>query len=189
MPFVTEIWWQDKKTRKIYKTRPTEKEMPNARILHGPYRRKQNRIVLEEGVFYLGAKHARWERYDKSNLLLDKKKFYKGYGKDAVLNYYDAEQKLPKEIIPMHNGVKDGEYLFFDSDGNLLVYGNYKDNVRIGTWINYYPNKKKLKEILYPKDPYQAGFISHTHREWNEKGKVSYDAKKDGFKDTLNAME
>ncbi|MDX2191130.1 MAG: hypothetical protein SFY32_14815 [Bacteroidota bacterium] len=179
-PYVRDIHWYHKKKRQIIIGPITEDDKPYARILHGPYMKRVGRKVIEEGIFYVGAKHGRWAKYDRNFILLDKKRFYKGWPTDSKVTYYDLDQKKPKEVVPIQWGSKEGDYLLFTEEGTLQLAGTYKDNVRIGIWTEYYPSKKKKKEIQYPKDPFVEDFEPYVIKEYNEKGKTTYDFRKDG---------
>jgi len=180
-PYVTDIYWYHLKKRQIINGPIDERDKKYAKIIHGPYIRRQGRKVLEEGIFYVGTKHGRWERYDRNFILLDKKRFYKGWPTDAEISYYDLNQQKPKEVIPIQWGRKEGNYYYFAENGTLLTTGVYKDNIKIGIWTEYHSAKRKKKETQYPKDPYSTvePFIL---KEYDAKGKVYYDFRKDGPK-------
>ena len=109
--FVPEIYVWDFSTGKIKKVRKIEEEKKkDYRILHGPYKRLYNGEVIEEGVFYIGTKNARWEKYDKKNILIGKTKYFHGWPKEAKIDYFDNERKRPREVIPYAYGVKEGDY-------------------------------------------------------------------------------
>ncbi|MDX2196662.1 MAG: hypothetical protein NW207_09615 [Cytophagales bacterium] len=186
--YTKDLYWYDRRKRmiKIGKIEPAD--MKNAKILHGPYLKKQGKKIMEEGIFFIGSKHGRWVKYDKNNLLVDKKRFYKGFATDSEITYYDIDQKKVKEVIPIQWGTKEGEYFYYDYDGNLLKYGLYKENARVGMWYEYFTNGKKKSEIQYPKDPFDKTTPPYVAREFSDKGKVLYDYRKHGAKpDSVNA--
>lgn len=185
-PYLKEVYWYNRKKRKIVFGPIPENEGKNAKLLHGPYLRRQGKIVLEEGIFYVGGKHGRWEKYDKNFILIDKKRFYKGFPTDAEISYFDLNNEKPKEIIPIQLGVKEGNYYKFDEQGNMIMQGVYKNDSKIGIWIEYHTNKKKKREIQYAKDAF-IDFKPFIIKEYDPKGKVLYDYKKDGpIPDSLN---
>ena len=185
--YIRDIYWYHKKKRVIMLSKIEEADKKYARILHGPYMRRQGRNLIEEGIYYVGSKHGRWVKYDKNFLLVDKRRFYKGWPTDAEITYYDTEQKKPKEVIPVQFGRKDGEYFFYSPEGILLTNGIYKENTKIGVWTEYHLNKKKKKETQYGKDPFAKDFKPYVMKEYNEKGKALYDFKKDAPKsDTVS---
>jgi hypothetical protein len=77
--FVRDIWWYDFTRREI---RKMGYDPNKGQLLHGPYKKMQGDIVLEEGIYYKGAKHGRWMKYDRQDLLEDKDKYYKGWPKE-----------------------------------------------------------------------------------------------------------
>lgn len=188
-PYIKDIYWFHKKKRAIFIGKIEEEDKPYAKLLHGPYMRRLGKILIEEGIYYVGAKHGRWVKYDKNYILLDKRKFYKGYPTEAEISYYDTEKKRPKEIIPILFGKKDGDYFYYSPNGDLLTSGFYKEDVKIGVWLEYYPNKKKKKETQYPKDPYVKDFETFIIKEYNEKGKVIYDYRKNSNKSDSSAIK
>jgi antitoxin component YwqK of YwqJK toxin-antitoxin module len=185
-PYVQDNHWFHKKKRKIFIGPIPKGEEKYAKILHGPYVRKEGRKILEEGIFYIGAKHGRWETYDKNFILLNKQRFYKGFPTDAEISYYDQQRKKPKEIVPIQLGIKEGNYYKFYEDGSIAMEGLYKQNVKVGVWIEFHPNKKKKREIQYAKDPFQD-FKPYIIKEYDAKGKLIYDYRKDGERaDSVN---
>ena len=78
--FVRDIYWYDFTRREVRRTATFDPS--KGVLLHGPYKRMQQGILIEEGIYYKGAKHGRWMKYDKQNLLDDKEKYYKGWPKE-----------------------------------------------------------------------------------------------------------
>lgn len=178
-PYVKEFYWYHRKKRKIMEGPIEPADQPYARIIHGPYVRRQGRKVLEEGIFYLGGKHGRWELYDRNNILIDKRKYYKGVPTEAQITYYDLNQEKPKEIIPIQLGCKDGKYYYFAEDGTILTLGQFKQDAAVGLWTEFYPNKRKKREIMYPREPF-IDTKPYVLKEFDTKGKLIYDSRKDG---------
>src|SRR5690606_24299056 len=103
----------------------------------GPYRRMIGGAVVEQGIFYVGTKHGRWEAYSDEktetfndqevsyNILLEKKKYYKGWTKESRVTYYDAARKKVKEVFPYENGKLHGTYYQFLENGQIFIKGRY----------------------------------------------------------------
>jgi antitoxin component YwqK of YwqJK toxin-antitoxin module len=173
--FVRDIWWYDFTRREI---RKTGYDPNKGQLLHGPYKKMQGEIVLEEGIYYKGAKHGRWMKYDRQNLLEDKDKFYKGWPKESIVTYYDPVEKTKvKEMIPVEYNEREGYYTMFHENGTLAVQGEYKWNEKIGEWVENYPNGKRKKIVAYPKEPFDKEVRPFVKREWDLKGKEIYSAK------------
>ena len=68
-PYAQEIHFFDKKSRKINRSRTIS---DNSLLLHGPYVKRLNNQVVEEGYFYYGLKQGRWVRLNRSDILQDK---------------------------------------------------------------------------------------------------------------------
>lgn len=180
-PYKKDVYWYHMKKRQIIMGPIEEADKRYAKILHGPYIRRQGRKVLEEGIYYKGGKHGRWEKYDRNFILIDKKRFYKGWPTDSEISYYDLNNEKPKEVIPIQWGRKEGTYYHFAEDGMLLATGQYKDDVKVGVWVEYHNPKRKKRETQYAKDPY-TDFTPYIIKEYDIKGKVTYDFRKDGPK-------
>lgn len=171
--FIKDIYVWDMLENKIIKVNNIDaKKIPQYKILHGPYKKEVNGVETELGAFYIGTKHARWEYYDKNFILIDKVKYYKGWPKDAQLSYYDSEQKKLKEVMPYEFGELNGDYYYFTEDGNILNEGQYLNGVKVGLWIEYFPNSTKRKrETRYPSTPFEDT-PPIIQKEWDDKGRI-----------------
>ena len=185
-PYVQQLYWFNRKKRKVMVGPIPEKEKMNAVIMHGPYKKIVNRFIIEEGQFFLGSKHGRWETYQtgEESILADKKKYYKGFPKDAEITYYDAERTKTKEVLPMEDGRYQGDYYFFSPEGILLTSGKYEHGVRIGIWKDFYDNKKRKikRNTQYPESAFVEQFEPFTLQEYDEKGFATYDKAEDDKK-------
>jgi antitoxin component YwqK of YwqJK toxin-antitoxin module len=172
--FVPEIYVYDFVDGKIKKvSKIDEEKRKQYRILHGPYTRLYNGEVVEEGVFYVGTKNARWEKYDKKNILLGKTKYFRGWPKEAKIEYFDNARKRPKEVIPYAYGVKEGDYYLFSEKGHIKLKGQYENYRRIGTWVEYFDNSdKRQREIVYGENGYDEEKQPIVMKEWNERGNL-----------------
>ncbi len=175
--FVRDIYWYDFTRREVRKTATFDPS--KGVLLHGPYKRMQAGILLEEGIFYKGAKHGRWMKYDKQNLLDDKDKFYKGWPKESIVTYYDAiEHKKVKEMIPVEIDEREGFYYLFHENGTIAVTGEYKWGERVGDWIENYPNGKRKKIVSYPREPFEKEIKPFVRKEWDDKGREIFSSNK-----------
>jgi len=175
-PYVPEIFWYDTKQRKIKSSQGFDPG--KGYLLHGPYKVLVGDQVVEEGIFYYGMKNGRWTKYDKDGILLNKRKYHKGWPKESLVKFYGSENKKLKEVIPIVYGQKDGEYYYFFENGMVAIKGEYKEDVKVGRWTEFYPflNRRK-KEIVYPPDPYDTDTKPYINREWNRRGQVVYERK------------
>ncbi|MDB5274089.1 MAG: hypothetical protein JWO58_2456 [Chitinophagaceae bacterium] len=172
--FVPEIYVFDITAGKIKKVSKIEEgKRKNYRILHGPYKRMYNGEIIEEGVFYIGTKNARWEKYDKKSILIGKTKYFRGWPKEAKIEYFDNERKRPHEVIPYAYGLKEGDYYLFSEKGNIKLKGQYENGRRIGTWVEYFDNTdKRQRELLYGESGYEEQKEPVVMKEWNERGNL-----------------
>ena len=175
--FVRDIYWYDYTRKEIRRTGNFD---PNKGVLiHGPYKKMQGAVLLEEGIFYKGAKHGRWMRYNRQDILDDKEKYYKGWPKESLVTYYDAvEHKKVKEMIPIAIDEREGFYFLFHENGKIAVTGEYKWNEKVGDWIENYPNGKRKKIVSYPKEPFEKEIRPFVRKEWDEKGKEIFSSNK-----------
>ena len=178
-PYVPNIYWYDIRKRKIINRKKIDRQF--ALIPHGPYRKIVGGEVVEEGIYYIGTKHARWEKYDLNYNLLEKTKWRKGWPKSNKVTHYDHKKTKVREVLPYDTeGELNGMYYRFYERGNLQEIGMYKHGKKVGKWTEYYNKRARRKiEIIYPKDYYKDPFEPYTYKEWNKKFKLIYDYKKE----------
>ncbi|MCU0431099.1 MAG: hypothetical protein MUF42_14135 [Cytophagaceae bacterium] len=173
-PYVNEIYVWDLSKGKIIKVNYEDfsKLTIPYKILHGPYAKYVNRKLVERGIFYVGTKHGRWEKYNKDDILIGKSKYWRGWQREAQITYYDVERKKIKEVMPREYGQTTGTYYLFSESGKLITKGSYIDGKKVGMWVDYFPDKtKKQRETQYPKDPYDKT-PPVIIREWDDKGNI-----------------
>ena len=170
--FVRDIYWYDYTRKEVRKTERFDPE--KGVLLHGPYEKRLGDVVVAKGIFYKGTKHGRWMYYKADSTLENKEKYFRGWPKESIVSYYDAERKKMKEITPIEWGEKDGYYYRFFENGQIAITGEYSWDQRVGDWTEYYPNKRRKKIISYPEEPFEETFQPYIKAEWNEKGKQIY---------------
>ena len=174
--FIPEIYWFDPKRNSIRSS--VEFKPGDGYLLHGPYRRFLGDQILEDGIYYLGARHGRWTSYDRNDILLDKVKYHKGWPKESLVRYYDQDRKKLREVVPVVHESREGFYYLFHENGEVAVRGEYKNDVKVGTWTEFYDfNRRRKKEIQYRSDPYENSFVPYISREWNRRGQLVYERK------------
>lgn len=169
--FADDYFYYDSKQRKIVRADKPSSEygMP----LHGTYKKITNGELTLNGIFYLGTRHGRWEQYGKKGKLLDKKKYYEGFPRDAQITYWDSEQKKVKEVLPIHYGYKDGTYLRFYESGRLAEKGLFKEDVKVGVWVEFYDRSTRnnlKRQVKYPDDPFEENREAIVLKAWDENG-------------------
>jgi antitoxin component YwqK of YwqJK toxin-antitoxin module len=174
---VPDKYYYDLKRKKIFKARLLPEK--NIKILHGPYKKMQNGLVLEEGFFYLGLKHGRWERYNKNNILLDKDYYDQGFHKDAQVIYYDAGRRQIKEVQPFEYGEKTGTYVSYYPNGHIHWHGQYERGKRVGVWVEYFDFKnRKHYEWQYPESSFDDPFDPILVKEYDRNNTLIFEDKK-----------
>ncbi len=95
--------------------------------------------------------HNTFIKYYRSNQLAEKGDFNYGLKTDVWKSWHENGQLKLQEY--WNNGYKDGDVTKYDVDGNLILKGKYKNNLKVGQWINYktkdttyYKNNSKLEE-------------------------------------------
>lgn len=177
-PYVKEIYWYDVEKRKVQTSRANKvvNDRKVMRILHGPYKKYVNKMIVEEGNFYLGTKHGRWVEYDLDTVLVDKNYYYKGWPKESKITYYDIERTKVKEVVPVVWGMKEGDYVYFNENGTLRITGTYHEGEKIGRWRIYHPGSQRRKmDISYPREDDEKAFIMY---EWDDRGNMIFDYRK-----------
>jgi antitoxin component YwqK of YwqJK toxin-antitoxin module len=172
--FVRDIYYYDFARREVRRT--AKFDPTKGVLLHGPYKRVLNQVVIEEGIYYKGTRHGRWMTYNqRDSSLTDKARYFRGWPKESEVTYYDpVEKKKVKEIIPIEFGEKEGFYYMFHENGLVAVTGEYQWDKKVGNWVEYYPTGKRKKLVAYPKEPFDKEVIPYVKSEWNEKGKEIY---------------
>ncbi|PQA56214.1 toxin-antitoxin system YwqK family antitoxin [Siphonobacter curvatus] len=185
--YVRDIHWFDYRAHRILTTLIKDKEY--AQILHGPYRRFRGEHLEEEGYYYMGTKHGRWEKYGKDvdgdEGLSDKQIYEKGFPNESVITYYDANQTKIKEVIPKMHGKYSGLYRSFYEGGQLKEEGTLDDSVRVKLWREYHQfgsGGRTKRDIQYGKDKYEA-IEGTVLREYDNRGKLVYENKNKGKKE------
>jgi antitoxin component YwqK of YwqJK toxin-antitoxin module len=180
--YADDFFYYDEKERRIVKTDKPTKDigMP----LHGTYKKMVNGEVTLNGIFFKGTRHGRWEQYNKNARLLDKKKYYEGFARESEISYWDGAQTKIREVIPIHFGYKEGTYLRFYESGRLAEKGTFKENAKIGLWVEFFDRATKnntKKQTKFPDDPFEET-APVVIKEWDEKGNQTI-GKSDEWKD------
>lgn len=90
--------------------------------------------------------HSSFTKHYKSNQLAEKGEFHYGVKNGSWKEWY--ENGKIKRINSWKKGVKNGLFSSYDSLGNMIEKGYYKNNLKVNTWINY-----KTKDTIH----YQKG--------------------------------
>lgn len=72
----------------------------------------------------------------------------------GVLSCRDNSKGKSKVFFPSTgnynpDGLEDGEWKYYDNNGNILEEGVFKDGIRVGKWKYYTPNKDSIIWRLY----------------------------------------
>ena len=174
-PYVRDRYWYDPKERTI-RTQGYAKGL--GYLLHGPYQRLINQIVVESGMFYYGAKHQTWLLFDGNNILQDKAHFEEGWPKESRITYYNSTSKSIEKLIPVQYGLEEGNFFHFYPNQQIAVTGEYRFGQKVGLWTEYWNtnNTKTIRkrEIQYQEKPFTKNFRPYIRAEWDKEGNLIY---------------
>ncbi len=176
--YVQSIYIVDRQRNRVRGVKPTAAAMEF--VLHGPYKKFIDGVLVQEGFFFYGTKHERWLYLDAKDKLLNKEHYHQGWYRDSDISYYDLEKKTKvQEVIPIQYDIKEGPYYQFFKNGKMAVKGQYQYNQRIGIWEEYYDAARTTikREIQYPKDAFDKS-QPYIRKEWDSRGNPIYTSPK-----------
>ncbi|MBY5952759.1 hypothetical protein KUV23_17390 [Algoriphagus marincola] len=174
-PYIRDVFWYD----------PGEKSIQNENyqpgqgyLLHGPYERRINDVVVESGMYYYGMKHKTWMLFDQRNVLQDKNHFEEGWPRESRITYYNQSSKSIEKIIPVQYGLEEGYFFHFYEDQQIAVTGEYQFGQKVGLWTEYWDTNNaraiRKREIQYQEEPYMDDFRPYIRAEWDKDGNLIY---------------
>jgi antitoxin component YwqK of YwqJK toxin-antitoxin module len=174
-PYIRDVFWFDQSEREIKKS---GYEVGKGYLLHGPYERIINEVVVESGMYYYGTKHRTWMLYDSKNILQDKNHYSEGWPRESRISYHERASNVIEEIIPMQYGLEEGNYFYFYEDKQIAVTGEYEYGEKVGLWTEYWDlnNSKAVRkrEIQYQEAAYTKNFRPYIRAEWDRDGNLVY---------------
>jgi len=174
-PYIRDIFWVDKKDKTIKKS---DFDASKGHLLHGPYEKFINEVLVEKGMFYLGKKQGIWMSFDNKNVLLDKSHFSRGWSKDSRVSYYNRSKNEIEHITPIEYDLKEGNFYHFYENGQIAVEGEYHFGEKVGIWTEYWDLKNtkfiKKREIQYQSEPFTKNHIPFIRAEWDKTGNLIY---------------
>uniref|UniRef100_UPI004048C63A toxin-antitoxin system YwqK family antitoxin n=1 Tax=Algoriphagus sp. TaxID=1872435 RepID=UPI004048C63A len=174
-PYVRDRYWYDPKDRAIRNQGYTK---GLGYLLHGPYQRLINQVVVESGMFFYGTKHQTWLLFDANNILQDKTHFEEGWPKESRITYYNSTSKAIEKLIPVQYGLEEGNFFHFYPNQQIAVTGEYRFGQKVGLWTEYWNtnNTKTIRkrEIQYQEKPYTKNFRPYIRAEWDKEGNLIY---------------
>lgn len=175
-PYIRDIYWYDRAEKSIRK----EGFQTNSGgyLLHGPYERKVDDVLVESGMFYFGMKHRTWMLFDAKNVLQDKNHYESGWPRESKVTYYNRSENTIEKITPIQYGLEEGYFFHFHEDHQVAVTGEYQYGQKVGLWTEYWDtnNTKAIRkrEIQYQVEPYIDTFRPYIRAEWNKDGNLIY---------------
>ncbi|WP_207433413.1 toxin-antitoxin system YwqK family antitoxin [Sabulibacter ruber] len=177
-PYVRDKHFFDVKKRRIFRAPTLDPSKRQILILHGPYTKKRGDVIIEQGYFYVGAKHLRWETFRPDSTLTQKVHYEKGFLRDAVITYYDAAKTKIKEVIPYQYGQVQGEYYKFYENGQLEWQGTYDKGRKVGTWINFYDFRGRRQfEFQYAESGFDPPIEPTLVKQYDRHGTLVFEKK------------
>ena len=179
-PYAPLKYYYDTKKKVLYRTSADEVDNARYKVLHGPYEKKVGGNTVEEGYYYIGTKHLRWENYRRGEegILTNKQHFEKGFQRDAVITYYDGSKKI-KEVLPYEYGEMQGTYYRFYENGEVEWIGKYEKGKKVGVWIKHYDFRgRRHYEFQYPETAYDKSFEPYLIKEYDRHGTLIFEKDK-----------
>lgn len=179
--YVQQVYYHDRQGGRIVSVVGKGQVLEN--VLHGPYTKEVNEIIVEKGMFYKGLKHEIWMIQNRDSTLADKVHYHMGWYRDAEISYYDeATKKKIKEVIPYRYGKKEGTYYRFFENGKIAVRGNYFFDQKVGVWEEFYNIAVTAvkREIQFRPQFYLKDFDPYIRREWTKAARMTYESTKIG---------
>jgi antitoxin component YwqK of YwqJK toxin-antitoxin module len=174
-PYLRDRYWYDTKERTIRTQGFVEGQ---GYLLHGPYQRLVNQVVVERGMFYYGTKHGTWLTFDGDNVLQDKAHFEEGWPKESRITYFNTSTKAIEKLIPVQYGLEEGNFFHFYENQQIAVTGEYRYGQKVGLWTEYWNTNNtqaiRKREIQYQEKPYTKNFRPYIRAEWDKEGKLIY---------------
>lgn len=176
--YVQDKHYFDIKKRRIFKAKVLDPKKTPMLVLHGPYTKKRGDVLIEQGYFFVGAKHLRWETFRPDSTLTQKVHYEKGFLRDAVITYYDAAKTKIKEIIPYQYGQVQGEYYKFYENGQLEWQGMYDKGRKVGTWVNFFDFRGRRQfEFKYAASGFEVPIEPVLVKQYNRHGELVFENK------------
>ncbi|EON77047.1 hypothetical protein ADIS_2496 [Lunatimonas lonarensis] len=173
--YIRDIYWYDSRAKAI-KNRNFDPS--RGYLLHGPYEKRINDVVVESGMYYYGTKHGRWMTFDGKSVLVDKSYFYQGWPRESRITYYNREQKAIERLTPIEYDLEEGNYYHFFPGGQVAVIGEYRYGERVGLWTEFWESKGdslvRKREIQYQPTPFMRNFRPFIRAEWDKEGNLIY---------------
>ncbi|GGK83547.1 hypothetical protein GCM10011405_34300 [Rufibacter glacialis] len=177
-PYVRDKHYFDVKKRKIFRSPTLDPSKTPMLILHGPYTKMRGDVLIEQGYFFVGAKHLRWETFRTDSTLTQRQHYEKGFLRDAVISYYDAAKTKIKEVIPYQYGQVQGEYYKFYENGQLEWQGTYDKGRKVGTWINFYDFRGRRQfEFQYAESAFDKPIEPVLVKQYDRHGTLVFEKK------------
>ena len=127
------------------------------------------KVMYYKGTFKNGVPVGFFEFYNEKGLLKSTVNHVQDTTVNDVVNYY-ADGKtinsrgryVGKIVSKKWERQKQGKWEFFDSEGRLIRFENYKDNLLNGESKVYYANGQVSHEMSYLNDKMNGPFIEYT---------------------------
>lgn len=173
--YIRNVFYYDSRANRIISAVGKGQVLEN--VLHGPYRKEINETVVEQGMFWYGAKHEIWIYQNRDSSLYDKEHFHKGWYRDSEISYYDGSTKTRiKEVVPVRYGKKEGDYYRFFENGKLAVQGQFVFDQKVGVWTEYWNTGTVTvkRELQYKPEFYLKDYEPFIRREWAKSAEQIY---------------
>ncbi|MDG1428796.1 MAG: hypothetical protein P8P87_07910 [Crocinitomicaceae bacterium] len=133
--------------------------------------------LMSYGIYQDQKKDSVWVNWNMNGKLSSKESFLKDSLHGIKVVYYipkegDRSQR-PSAVIRYGNGMLHGEYQEYFESGRIKVNGKYENHKKIGEWITYHPDGKKMMFVRYKKGV-KHGWCYAYDTKGKESGKKYY---------------
>lgn len=127
------------------------------------------KVMYYKGTFKNGVPTGVFEFYNEKGLLKSSVNHVQDTTVNDVVNYYSDGKTinskgryLGKLVAQKWERQKQGKWEFFDANGRLIRYENYKDNLLNGESKVYFSNGQVSHEMTYLNDKMHGPFVEYT---------------------------
>ncbi len=123
----------------------------------------ENGSLQATGKYIDKEKDSTWKYYNRRQALVKKEYYNQGVPDSTWVVYFSINGEV-SETIDYKDGVKHGPWIQYFPEGNVKIRANYEQGKLDGPFIVYYPDGNVLREGKY-EDNYRAGVWVTRDRE------------------------
>lgn len=134
-------------------------------LLQGQQNYYSDGILVRSEYYQMGLRNGAFDVFDSFNGKRIKTSWYANDHEDSSATWHS--NGIIAGIKRFTSATLPYSYEEYDENKTLLLRGNYKNNMRDGLWISYYPNGKRKSETIFV-----DGQVNGIYRRWYANGKL-----------------